>query len=180
MKAIFEKIYDRYHQDLYRFIFYMVKDQYVAEDLIQEVYIRVLQSYESFKGESSEKTWLFSIARFTTIDYFRAQKRKEQREFTAFPRDLKGENIASQQPLPDDIIIQDEKLRQVYLCLEHCTIAEKSVIILRFIQSFSIRETADTLKFSVSKVKTTQHRALKKIKKHLKHDMQMEVRDHET
>lgn len=57
----------------------MAKDQYLADDLIQVVYIRVLQSYQSFEGKSSEKTWFLSIARFTTIDYFRSQKRRRHK-----------------------------------------------------------------------------------------------------
>lgn len=180
MKAVFEKLYDRYHHDLYRFIFYMVKDQHLTEDLVQDVYIRVLQSYESFEGKSSEKTWLFSIARFATIDYFRSQKRKRHKVLGFFDWGQKGENISDEQPLPDDVVIQDETLKQVYRSLDRCTVDQKSVIILRFIQSFSIKETADILNFSVSKVKTTQHRALKTMKKHLEHDGQKEAQKNET
>ena len=62
MKATFEAIYEKYHQDLFQYIFYMVKDKSLTEDLIQEVYIKVLKAYDSFRGESSEKSWLFSIA----------------------------------------------------------------------------------------------------------------------
>jgi RNA polymerase sigma-70 factor (ECF subfamily) len=52
----------------------MVQSREQAEDLVQEVYIRVLKSYQNFKGESSEKTWLFAIARNVAIDFFRKQK----------------------------------------------------------------------------------------------------------
>ena len=68
MKRLFKELYDQYHNDLYQFIFYMVKDKYLTEDLVQEVYIKVIQSYDTFQGKSSEKTWLFSIARHVTID----------------------------------------------------------------------------------------------------------------
>lgn len=51
MKAIFQDLYDRYHQDLYQFIYYMVKNRTTAEDLVQEVYIKVFKSYDTFKGE---------------------------------------------------------------------------------------------------------------------------------
>lgn len=74
MKAIFQDLYDRYHQDLYQFIYYMVKNRTTAEDLVQEVYIKVFKSYDTFKGESSPKTWMFSIARHVTIDFFAKKK----------------------------------------------------------------------------------------------------------
>ncbi|MEC5422429.1 RNA polymerase sigma factor SigX [Virgibacillus sp. C22-A2] len=164
MKVMFEDLYDKYHQDLFQFIFYMVKDKPLTEDLIQEVYIKVLKSYENFKGESSEKTWLFSIARHVTIDYFRSQSRKRKRILEFFDWSEKGEHIQDSKPLPEDVAIQNEELSRIYTYLDKCTVDQKSVLILRYIQSFSIQETADILNFSVSKVKTTQHRGLKAVK----------------
>jgi len=167
MKAVFNKIYDEFHQDLFQFIFYMVKDKYLTEDLLQEVYIRVLKSYKNFKGESSLKTWLFSIARHVTIDHFRAKERKRKRILEFFDWNEKGQNIKDDHPLPEEMAIQNEEVKQIYKYLDKCTPDQKSVLILRYIQSFSIKETADILNFSVSKVKTTQHRGLKTLRKHI-------------
>lgn len=61
MEETFQRIYDTYHQDLFQFLFYMVKDKSQAEDLVQEVYIRVLHSYETFEGRSSEKPGFFRL-----------------------------------------------------------------------------------------------------------------------
>lgn len=167
MKVTFDEIYDNYHQDLYRFIFYMVKDKQVTEDLVQEVYIKILKSQSSFKGDSSQKTWLFSIARYTTIDYFRSKKRMKERILEFFDWGEKGELLKDNQPLPEELLIEDEQMQLVYQYLDKCSADQRSVLILRFIQSFSIRETADILNFSESKVKTVQHRGLRVIKKHL-------------
>lgn len=167
MKATFEEIYESYHQDIYQFVFYMVKDKQLCEDLVQEIYIKVLQSYSSYRGESSRKTWLFSIARHVTIDYFRAQKRKRKRILEHFDWSKKGESIKSDLPLPEDIILKNEEAQHLYHFLDKCTVDQKSVLILRFIQSFSIQETAEILNFSVSKVKTTQHRGIKTLREHL-------------
>ncbi|WP_186577842.1 RNA polymerase sigma factor SigX [Aquibacillus kalidii] len=164
MRTAFDEFYDNYHKDLYQFMFYMVKNKHQTEDLIQEVYIKVLNSYDTFKGESSEKTWLFSIARHVTIDFFRKQQRKRNRIMDFFDWGEKGDLIKDQEPLPDEVAIMNDEMRRIYNCLDHCTIDQKSVIILRFIQSFTIQETAETLGWSVSKVKTTQHRAMKALK----------------
>lgn len=58
--------------------------------------------------------------------------------------------------LPDELAVQDENIKEIYAALDHCTIDQRAVIILRFIQGYSIMETAKALKFSESKVKTTQ------------------------
>ena len=70
-ESIFHRLYDEYHQDVFQFLIYLVKNRTVAEDLSHEVYVRVLKAYERFEGKSSEKTWLFSIAKNVAIDYFR-------------------------------------------------------------------------------------------------------------
>jgi len=165
MKAVFDKIYANYHQDLYQYIFYMVKNKELAEDLVQEVYIKVLKSYDSFKGNSSEKTWLFSIAKHVTYDYFRVYYRRRKRVDKNFDWNEQAESIESQHALPEEMVILNDEMRLIYRSLDKCTIDQKSVLILRYIQGFSLQETANILNFSMSKVKTTQHRGLKALKK---------------
>ncbi|MCY9430202.1 RNA polymerase sigma factor SigX, partial [Bacillus spizizenii] len=145
--------------------FYMVKDKSQAEDLLQEVYIRVLNSYHTFEGRSSEKTWLLSIARHVAIDWFRKQQTIRQRILGTFDWDT--QDVRDQQLLPDELAVQHENVREIYAALDQCTIDQRAVIILRFIQGYSIQETANALRFSESKVKTTQHRGLKVLRKHM-------------
>ncbi|WP_077326750.1 RNA polymerase sigma factor SigX [Virgibacillus siamensis] len=172
MKAVFERLYNEYHHDLYQFIFYMVKDKEVCEDLVQEVYIKVLKSYSTFKGNSNEKTWLFSIARHVTMDFFRKRKRKRGRIAEYFDWGSNGEFIQDKNMLPDEIAERNEEIKRVYYHLDKCSQDQKSVLILRYIQSFSIEETAEILSFSVSKVKTVQHRGIKRLKKWMSEENQ--------
>src|SRR5690625_2397634 len=165
MRDLFREIYDQYHQDLYRFIFYMVKDQHLTEDLIQDVYIKVFQSYENFRGRSSEKTWIFSIARHVTIDYFRKQGRRKKVIQSSLSIDENDDFISDRQPLPEEILEAKEDIKQLYHLLDECTEDQKMVILLRYIQELSIKETADVLNWSTSKVKTTQHRGINFLKK---------------
>ncbi|MEC3841421.1 RNA polymerase sigma factor SigX [Bacillus amyloliquefaciens] len=165
MEETFQILYDAYHQDLYQFLFYMVKDKTQAEDLAQEVYIRVLNSYHTFEGRSSEKTWLLSIARHVAIDWFRKQQTIRQRIMGTFDWDT--QDVRDQHLLPDELAVQHENVREIYIALDHCTIDQRAVIILRFIQGYSIQETAAALGFSESKVKTTQHRGLKILRKQM-------------
>lgn len=148
----------------------MVKDRQQCEDLVQEIYIKVLQSYRTFRGESSRKTWLFSIARHVVIDHFRSQKSRKKRLLNFFDWGERGEDIQDHLPLPDEIVIKNEEMNKVYHYLDKCTADQKSVLILRFIQSFSIQETAEILSFSISKVKTTQHRGLMLLRQYLLED----------
>lgn len=172
MDSVFDELYSKYHHDVFQFIFYMVKNREQAEDLVQEVYIRVLKSYERFEGKSSEKTWLFSIARNVTIDHFRKSKGWKQRIAEKF--DWTTGVVKDENPIPEEIALQKEEVGLIYKCLDNCTVDQKMVIIMRYIQELSIIETADALGWTESKVKTTQHRALKVLKKEMEEKMAKE------
>lgn len=165
METVFHELYEKYHHDVFSFLYYMVKNREQAEDLVQEVYIRVLKSYDRFEGKSSEKTWLFSIARHVAIDSFRKQKGWKQRLIDSF--DWNKQDVKDQAPLPEDIALQNEQVQILYICLDKCTIDQRMVLILRYIQSLSIVETAQSLGWTESKVKTTQHRGLKVLKTYM-------------
>lgn len=148
----------------------MVKNQHVAEDIVQEVYIKVLKSYQNFRGESSEKTWLFSIARHTTMDFFRKQQRQKSKLASFFNKDQDLARIKDHDPLPEEVAQLNDEMKRIYQLLDHCTLDQKNVLILRYIQSLSIHETAQILEWSESKVKTTQHRAIKKLQEMIDKD----------
>jgi RNA polymerase sigma-70 factor, ECF subfamily len=162
MDSVFDDLYQKYHQDVFQFLFYLVRNKEHAEDLVQEVYIRVLKSYNRFEGRSSEKTWLFSIARNVAIDFFRKQKGWKQRIIEKF--DWATLKAKDGDPIPEEMIVQKEEIRWVFNCLDHCTVDQRAVIVFRFMQDMTISETATALGWSESKVKTTQHRALKVLK----------------
>ncbi|GEN56708.1 ECF RNA polymerase sigma factor SigX [Halolactibacillus alkaliphilus] len=163
MKTTFDYLYDTYHQDVYQYIFYLVKNHQAAEDLIQETYIKVLKSHQHFRGESSEKTWLFSIARHTVMDFFRKQQREKNKWFGLFNKEDDWLTVQSTAPLPEEILVLSEEQQLLYAQLDKLTLDQKNVIILRFIQAMSIHDTARILEWTESKVKTTQHRAIKKL-----------------
>ncbi|MGE8204372.1 RNA polymerase sigma factor SigX [Heyndrickxia sp. NPDC080065] len=163
MDSVFNELHQKYHRDLFQFLFYMVKNREQAEDLVQEVYIRVFKSYQNFKGKSSEKTWLFSIARNVAIDHFRKQKNWKAKLIEAF--DWNRRLLKDQTAIPEEIVLQNEDVRILYECLDACTQDQKMVIIMRYLNGLSIQETAEVLGWTESKVKTTQHRSINILRK---------------
>ncbi|NLY80779.1 MAG: sigma-70 family RNA polymerase sigma factor [Lysinibacillus sp.] len=161
-ESIFHRLYDEYHQDVFQFLIYLVKDRSVAEDLSHEVYVRVLRSYERFEGKSSEKTWLFAIAKNVAIDYFRKNAVRKSRSFTAF--DWETEQLVSPTKSPEAFIELNDEMRELLEALEKCSGDQKMVIIMRYFQELSIAETASILNWTEGKVKTTQHRAIKQLR----------------
>lgn len=177
MDSVFDELYQKYHHDVFQFLFYMVRNREQAEDLVQEVYIRVFKSYHRFEGKSSEKTWLFSIARNVAIDFFRKQKGWKEKIFDKF--DWSTNQVKDDYPIPEEIAEKREEIQWVYKCLEYCTVDQRSVVILRFIHDLSIAETANILGWTESKVKTTQHRSLKVLRKHMESFVEKEGQNSE-
>ncbi|SDZ12721.1 RNA polymerase sigma-70 factor, ECF subfamily [Evansella caseinilytica] len=174
----FERLYETYHHTLFQYLFYMVRNREIAEELVQEVYIKVLHSYQSFQGKSSEKTWLYSVAKHVGIDWIRSQTRKKRKwEGKQFEWSEREFEIQDHSPLPEEILVQKDEIQQIYQTLKMCTEDQQQVIILRYIQMLSISETADVLGWTESKVKTTQHRAIKALKQHLENSYKYSVKE---
>jgi RNA polymerase sigma-70 factor, ECF subfamily len=165
MDSVFDELYSKYHQDVFNFLIYMVHNRQLAEDLVQEVYVRVLKSHHNFAGKSSEKTWLFSIAKNVAIDHFRKQKNWKNRILEKF--DWGRNELASGEALPEEIALANEEIQEMYQCLKECPTDYRLVLIMRYLQDLSIKEASEVLKWSESKVKTTQHRALKWLKQEM-------------
>lgn len=171
---MFHRLYDAYHQDVFQFLIYLVKNRTLAEDLAHEVYVRVLRSYDKFAGNSSEKTWLFAIAKNVAIDHFRKQAVRQKHSLDFF--DWETEQLHSTTPLPEDVLQANDEFMEVQTALEHCTGDQKMVIIMRYFQELSIAETAQILDWTEAKVKTTQHRAIKFLKQQLQQVREREAK----
>ena len=65
------QIWTNYNLDVKKFIFSKIKDEQITDDLLQETFIKVHTKIETLKHPDKIKPWLFSIARYTVLDYFR-------------------------------------------------------------------------------------------------------------
>jgi RNA polymerase sigma-70 factor, ECF subfamily len=171
-EQIFHRLYEQYHRDVFNFLMYLVKDRILVEDLSQEVYIRAIKSYENFQQNASEKTWLFAIAKNVAIDHFRKQAVRSKR--TAEHFDWETMQLVAREQSPENQTLMRADLAELKEALEQCTGDQKVVVILRFIQQMSVQETAAILNWTESKVKTTQHRAIHKLKELLEKSSQKE------
>lgn len=157
--SVFRRLYDDYNRDVFSFLIYITRNREIAEDLMHEVYVRVLKSYGNFEGKSSEKTWLFAIAKNVSIDYFRKQATIKKHTNLFF--DWETTELTATNAQPEQLIEVNEEKRRVLEALHSCTGDQKMVILLRYFQDLTIAETAEALDWTESKVKTTQHRAIK-------------------
>ena len=161
--SVFHRLYEQYHQDVFKFLIYLTRNRDHAEDLSHEVYVRVLRAYAGFEGKSSEKTWLFSIAKNVAIDHFRKNSVRRKHLYDKF--DWEKSELVSTGILPDEMAVISEEMKELLKELDTCTGDQKMVIHMRYFHDLSIAESAEVLGWTEGKVKTTQHRAIKSLQK---------------
>ncbi len=147
-----EELFAMYHNELYRYVRFSLRNQTAAEDLVQDIFLQVLKSWGQYRGDASPKTWLWTIARNCVVDYTRKHKRDRL-------RDLFIDEVGGVAQAPGTAAIEAEELMR---CV---TGDQRQVVVLRVLQDWSISDTAKILGWSESKVKTTLHRAIEKMRR---------------
>lgn len=155
----FNFIYEQYMPSVYRYIFLLVRNKEIAEDLTQDTFMKVYTHLQTFSNHASIHTWIIQIARNTTYDYFR--KNKWSSLFAL--KDGQVEQVISS----EQIILVKQETYQLYDAIASLKREYQEVIILRKINELSIDETARILGWTENKVKAKQQRALKKLKEKL-------------
>ena len=80
MKQLLTEIFQAYYTDVYTYLYSLCHNDSLSEDLASEVFLDVVKSISTFRGESDIKTWLFTIARRKWIDWLRKQNRELKTE----------------------------------------------------------------------------------------------------
>ncbi|MFD1019874.1 RNA polymerase sigma factor [Thalassobacillus hwangdonensis] len=152
-----EEWYRLYSQDVYNFLVYYNKSTDV-DDLLQDVFVKAWKRKETFKYDSSPKTWLFTIARRVSLDYHRKNKWKQWMTFQKEPVDSSD---------PARRMMVEERNTQLYKQINRLKRNYREVILLRGVMELSTEETAKILHCTHSKVDTTFYRAKKKLRQYL-------------
>ncbi|TPG70365.1 RNA polymerase sigma factor [Brevibacillus laterosporus] len=167
-----ERLFIQYKNDIYNYLVYYTGSTDV-EDLVQEVFIKVLTKLHCFEYKSNPKTWLFTIARHAAIDFYRKQKLKKLLSGKLF------HSIISTEKTPDEALEASEDSKELYTAISKLKQAYRDVLILRGIQCLTGAETAEILGWSQTKVNVTMHRAIKQLEKELVHSAKGGIR-HES
>ena len=149
----FAKLYEEYFDKIYRYVTLRIGDHMEAEDVTQQVFIKVLHSISSFKWKGIPfSAWLFRIARNQVIDYVRKKKR-----YATVPLDerLAGRDIDLQLAAERKLDIEG-----VLAATKQLTDAQREVISLRFTSELSIAEVSKIMGKSEGAVKALQHSAI--------------------
>lgn len=158
--SAFGLLYDHYHPKIYRFVMVKTSHREEAEDLTHQVFLKAWQNIRRYKHLGFPfSSWLYKIARNQIADYYRTRRVELRIEHIGPEHEALqagDEHLAG--------ILEAERVRRAIVELKP---EYQDVIIMRFIEDISIRETAAALERSEGAVKLLQHRAIKELRKAL-------------
>ncbi|HBH45804.1 MAG: hypothetical protein A2445_02890 [Candidatus Jacksonbacteria bacterium RIFOXYC2_FULL_44_29] len=151
------RLYDRYFNDIYKFIYFKVSGRETAEDLAAEVFFRVWRYLKQNKNIDNVRALLYKTARNLIIDYYRKDKPTSLEEVD------EQQLVISKASLVESVSRRDdhERLQAVILELKD---EFREVIVLKYIQDLSHQEIAKILNKEVGAVRVLLHRAIKQLR----------------
>lgn len=153
--SAFQTLYMRHLDAIYRYFFFQTRDKFLAEDLAQDVFIRVWRAIDHYDPKKGAFTsWMYRIAHNLLIDHYRGKKTLS----------LKEGLEASYTEDWLEKLDHNEKIIKVKNALENLPKDYQEVVILRFFEDLSVEEVSEITGKSEENVRVIQHRAIRKLK----------------
>jgi len=149
-------LFERYHRPLFDFLVRMTGNATAAEDLVQDVFVRVLKYRATWRDEGRFETWLFRIARNARADYFKSRSADA-------PIDEAADHPSGALPAID-MLARDREVARLQQALMLLREDKRELIVLARYRGMKLEAIADLLGVEVGTVKVRMHRAVKELR----------------
>ncbi len=156
-------IFQAHHRQLFKVAYHLTSSRHDAEDVVQEVFVRLYHKLEQFQGEARLSTWLYRMTVNASLDALRRFKRRQKRE-TSLALIVNEEALAQENPHHHAHIELSEKLQSALARLRK---PYRAAIVLRDFEGLAYDEIAEVLQIDKGTVASRLHRAYAKLKKEL-------------
>ena len=162
-KLAFDTIVEKYQQPIYSYCFQILKNRDEAEDAAQEVFLRAYTKLHTYDDKHKFSTWLYSIAFHYCID----RLRKRHFQLISWDGMTVGHHLPDQNsPQPEHVVIEAETIQDVQRLLKTLSPDHRKAVFLKYWQSMSYQEIAETLNTTVGAVKSRLFRARRMMAAH--------------
>lgn len=152
-------LYERYHRQLFRFLFNMTRQKELSQDMVQNIFLRMLKYPDGFMGFGEFKMWMYHIARNTMYDHFRKIKR------TPSSTDIKDYEERIDGGIRSDAKIEkEEEIRMLEQAMQSLSDENRELLILSRYQELRYNEIASLMNTTEGAVKVRVHRAMTQLK----------------
>jgi RNA polymerase sigma factor (sigma-70 family) len=152
-------LFERYHRLLYSFFYRLTSKTEISEDLVQNVFLRMLKYRHTYTGEGEFKTWMYHLARNVHTDHYQKNKRLGfADDFTDLENKLKDDYNG------EDQVCQEEEAHLLQLALNKLDLEKKELLVLSRFQGLKYKEIALMFGCSEGAIKVRAFRALEELK----------------
>jgi RNA polymerase sigma-70 factor (ECF subfamily) len=170
--AGFDLLIEKYRKPIIHFMFRMVHNQAVAEELAQEVFLRVYRSRQSYRAEAKFTTWLYRIATNLGVNHARDTKheRAAQNVYLDQPDPETGTtpDVADSRPTIEFEIVRDERMRAIRQHVLALPERQRTAVLMHKYQGMDYKQIGEVLKLSESATKSLLFRAYQTLREKLK------------
>lgn len=152
------QLFERYHRRLFRFFYRLTRRRDHSEDLVQEVFERILKYRKTYTNSGPFSTWIFQIARNLHADYHRKRNAVPVEDDLPEWEDIEGYDLNSGDER------NKELLQLMYHAIDQLDAKKKETLVLSRFEGFKYKEIAEILDCSESAVKVRIYRALQELK----------------
>ena len=169
----FAQFLDQWQNDIFRMIRSRVNALADAEDIMQEVLLKLYRGLDSFRGESQLKTWIYRLVKNAIADYYRKPWWKSEwvreREFSdgSKSQPVLEQYLDEQQVSALDAVLNNEQGEHFLKLVDRLSPAEKEYFILRFLDGFSLLQISEATGKNLNTIKTHLYRSVKKMRTYL-------------
>ena len=129
----FNEIYKEYAEMIYRFLLRMCHDEYLAEDLMQDTFLKAIEKINTFDMRCKLSTWLCQIAKNTYFDYLRKQQKQDDMQ-------LQEETLTETEVSIEELLMSAEGVREIHKMIHGLSEPYKEVFLLRYYADLSYQE----------------------------------------
>jgi RNA polymerase sigma-70 factor, ECF subfamily len=170
--AGFTYLLEKYRKPIVNFMFRMVRNQAVAEELAQEVFLRVYRSRESYRAEAKFTTWLYRIATNLGVNYARDNRyeRAAQNIYLDQPDPETGTtpDVADSRPTVEFELVKDERMKAIRAHVLALPERQRAAVLMHKYQGMDYKQIGEVLKLSESATKSLLFRAYQTLREKLK------------
>ncbi len=171
-EASFNYLVEKYHRPMIHFLYRMVHNQSVAEELAQEVFLRVYRARDSYRAEARFTTWLYRIATNLAVNHARdtRHERAAQTVYLDAPDEETGTtpDLADDEPSVEQRLLRDERMAAIRSHVMALPERQRMAVLMHKYQGMDYRQIGEVLKLSESATKSLLFRAYQTLRDKLK------------
>lgn len=152
-------LFDRYNVRIFNFLARMTFSRQVAEDLTQNVFLRMIKYRNSYRDGHAFQAWIYQIARNVFSDHYQMHKNKH----AGF---VDVEKVSDRLADPEESLVQNEREKTLYQSLALLSEEQRELLVLTRFQHMKYEEVAVIMETTVANIKVRVHRAIQKLREH--------------